>query len=650
MVRNYPRNAKLESLPSERADFLSCVLISAIALSWFLFDRPSELFGDDDFVYALLAARAYDVLNFVSADLHSAPSILAYLAIAAFVLLFERHGAFPLLYIGLVYGLFDLFGIPFNTSTIQIPVALLASVACVLFYKGLRAADLPISICFAGALLLAFSPIFAAAARGIATLWIVGVVFNMALSAYALQRLNGSLMSRVLVAFAGVNVIWGDQLAYLTILAFVVSFGLRRVEWRWSASFPKDAWHAMSKGLGPLADAVILWPCAIAALLLVITSIVVAVIGDRLEGTAALYSPLLEPFIKYGNDLSNDGNDLGGVRSTFSGIHEKLEFALGVGGPFLIGALIIASTVVKTRLPTPFAGVLWSYAVIAGSGYVLLFYFIAPQEGMRTARIYQLYALVPIVTALMILASQLLRVSQSARVVTHIGIVIALGLSLYSSIHYIWKAPIRTWSKTFETYDSNGLHYPDHGTKAIGLIVRSSLAETWGDDPGVSVVVTVAGLPRIYRTSLLFYSGMVQDQYWFTRRLGHRPNVTVAFRDKGDDCDARVCVVLSAVESAPNVARADYAVVSNSIVIAQVTVVGLDSSTIAPGSHPIENLENAFDTRFYKIWDYFEPAATPELVARVSDILGSICWRLPFVGESSPDRTCLSDGWLMLRR
>ena len=524
-------------------------ILIAVAAIAYLLSHNTEFYRDEDYEYLQLAVAFAHFFQGLPGAITSPDDLIYRIAVFVHSLLFYRHGPLPALYIGGFYALADVIGIPMTTRLYQLPTALIAIGTVLLFWRVLRGAEVRPSLALLGALLLCISPLLVALGRGVHTYTWVWISFGQCFAIWALQRTSPDGRGLALAAFAVLNALLGDGLFFLTLPALLASFGLRSFEWRLSPASLLRAVPEGLKGLRPLCAPSFAVPVVLTLAVIGAAAGVEYVAGSRLQDILPLHSLGLSAFGHVSEGM--------GFTARLWEWHQNAALAFGEGGLVLL-LLAIAGFLFKS---TPPHGVAWSFAIIAGVGFGLVFYVAVPHLP-EIAQAYQIYTLVPLALLIVLQAERIARMGA----VWFRAATSALGaaglVAIASMLTFVWHFNAAIFPATFGHSDF-GPNKPLFGTKAAGYVARQTLLSLISNSPDRVIDVRLyrnAGSPtpvnayggfRNWTTPFATFAGLVQKADYFSNKAGQPVEIRTEF--VGTDlpvtpqtpaCNADLCVLI----------------------------------------------------------------------------------------------------------
>lgn len=628
------------------------LFLPSAALLLYLIDPNNDLVGSADLYHGKHSALFAAAFDWSAAELTSPSYVIAKLLQTAYAVLFYPHGPLPPLYFGLIYKLYAILGLSVTPALLQAPTAALATLTVAVMTWVLRAHGLRNTAICGAILVLAASPAFVAASRGLGTYWVVAIPFNQALLLAALVyfrsgRKGGAWMLGLALAHA----LLSDVLAFLVIGTLVLADSLRRLDCLagWS---PLRLWRGVRRELGGW----LVGPVMGSALLASAIPVIGLAIFLALRGKTGLpLYPILPfwAFFAHGSQL--------GEPNTLSAVLTRLVLLMGDGFPILLG-LVLLGLARGCGISTGDHRRLRLFAVLCLTGFGLLFY-VLTENHPANRYYYQQYLLVPVSIGVGLALQRLGACSAGLRLLS-LGCMAVVALGLFvGTAALVWKRPLSLLSDQLvvdEAWDpagdSIGIRRPDYGHRAAGYVVRTLLLDAWSrqDQPAeISFGSTVAWK---YFEPFMLYAGLFQRGDWFAERLGRHPiySASMLARSQGWSafaCDdgARYCIAtldpttdrwtnqpLPADQPLPSCGAqfcvsmrfgtGDGPVSEWWIVDGQagdekryrIQVRGVEAPALPPGTYDRRDLETRFSASWPTVWDYF-PRRSNDRVAALVD-------------------------------
>jgi len=602
----------------------------------YLADANNLLIGANDLYHGRHSVTFASFLDWNLDDVTSLETVLYKFLLIGHALGFYAHGPIPPLFIGIFYRILDFIGVPFSVFVLQMPTALFAISAVILFYLALAHAKLDLWIAFFAALVLAFSPIFTVSARGLSTYWAVIIVFNQALALYTFQRIDGSRKSKIILSAVIAHILLSDMLSILSLLALVVGYALRSYEWRFTPKLPLQLLSHIWKNLSFLSNAIIMIPNAVVFLFLAGTAVVAITIGQA--GGIPLYPTLI-----FWTLTAHGGELILGQSLDLDVWYTRIIHALGEIAPFMVVAALLVLILFRKGCNR---GFIWSFAWIASLGFGILFYVLA-DDHPTSLYLDQMYIVIPFIAFTAYQFDRMRRNYAWGRVFGRVGLgAISVG-ALTSTITLTWSIPVSLASNRLivdqqsnSWHDAIGFKVPNVGTRAAGYIARSQLLQAWRSNPELHVTLTHASTwhPRTY-VPFQAYAGLFQKGDWFANELGIKPRITYrqvlpnsTLSSKAVCKDAKLCISQTSTESyavehipltpatmppckapfcvsltigdtAAPVYR--YAFYDHDKLWQVLYVQSSGEPSLPPGRYQIDDLDRRFEATYARLWDYF---------------------------------------------
>ncbi len=200
---------------------------------------------------------------------------------------------------------------------------------------------------------------------------------------------------------------------------------------------------------------------------------------------------------------------------------------------------------------------------------------------------------------------------------------------------YVWKKPLSIRSHVFMS-DTYGTNRPNHGTKAVGYLIRKILKSTWKDNSSQKVTI-YNNYDASRNNSFLFFSGIGIIGKYFENILGIKPNFLLKnnmeniseILPKSIQPNASNCVVLNLDCDTFNenhnkrIKTYGYNIISRGKYIVNLFILtygNVPDSIHEPGDYQLSNLEKEFDKKYTEINDYFPlPIVNPKTVSILLD-------------------------------
>ncbi len=443
-------------------DLLAMNVVFVASLIVFSFDTSGEFQGDDDYSVSMRAAGIANI--FRTFDLEGIHRILGAFAINLdFNLINLRHGAFPLFYEGLMLRLFDAAGIGFTVPVIHLPFAIVGAVCCVMLFAVLRRMEIGRTAALLATSLLMFSPLFSMGARGVATYYMVVPVFTSLLAILAVFGPLDTLRRRAFASFAIFNLLLGETLFFLTLpalLAAIAVAGALRGERLVSL---REAVARSGNALAPLGHPVIVVPNAMA-------------LAAVIQSTIDFYRLAPDKFglVRFGSLITKHTESGAPIIAQPGLIYDYLGMV--AGELFPIALLVMGGMIVFVR-PRKAFDATTIYAIVAGVGFVTLFYGLVPASG-TVKNYYQSYVIVPLLLLFAIcldrLSGALSQIKWMRPTLAIVGI-LTLASCIGGHIAFVWHNPALVMRPSAFAELTHGSNHPNLGAKAIGGLTRSFL-------------------------------------------------------------------------------------------------------------------------------------------------------------------------------
>jgi hypothetical protein len=584
----YPR-----SDPS-RADALCAPALFAGCAIAFLVYPNKEFLGDDDYLYmrgfvgfAKLILPAYFTRSGLT-------GLEAYGRDLLDQVFFLRHGPFPSLLFGAWYAGWEALGLPFSFFFYRLPIALLASLVPVIFYRVLRNCRYGVMLSLLAATILAASPIYFGAARGVATYFAIGVVFAQALAVWALQRLDRAPDRPVVPGLALYVLVCSDPLFFLALPALLLAFALRNASLVCLIRAPNRMLGIIRDGAAPLRQPWLWVPPAVAIIALV-TATIVAEIVNRLN--------------IFGYDRLTSLSSIFRAHAAAGGHFESLGSRLLLQGAMTFGELAPIATLVTVvllvwRRGHPIKGMEAWFGLIAAIGYGILFYGLTPSPYWTTV-LYQIYLIVPLLLLLITITG--MSVSRHASTLL---LSVLLASSIAGTAAFVWHQPT-VHQRELTSYVTHGTSHPNHGSKALGYLIREALGTAMSRTSELPMSVTIRAPDG--PTSALAFSGLMFDGEYFRFRFRRAPAIAVVQElpdgDSGSCAAALQARVTVGHDRNRAAERLVQCVLDGDRPIVAVTVVA--PSGMLPedqaSTYQLTELEARFDARYGRLLDLFPP-------------------------------------------
>jgi hypothetical protein len=583
----YPR-----SDPS-RADALCAPALFAGCAIAFLVYPNKEFLGDDDYLYmrgfvgfAKLILPAY----------FTRPGLTGLEAYGRDLLdqvFFLRHGPFPSLLFGAWYAGWEALGLPFSFYFYRVPLALLASLVPVIFYRVLRKCGFGVMLSLLAATILAASPIYIGAARGVATYFAIGIVFAQALAVWALQRLDRAPDRPVVPGLALYVLVCSDPLFFLDLPALLLAFALRNASLASLIRVPSRMLGIIRDGAAPLGRPWVWVPPSVAIIALLTATIVVEILNrlnilgyDRVTALSSIFR----------------------AHAVASGHFESFGSRLFQQGAMTFGELAPVATLATVvllvwRRGHPIKGVEAWFGLIGVAGYGVLFYSLTPWSYWTTV-LYQIYLIAPLLLLITITG---MAVSRHASTLL---LSVLLASSIAGTAAFVWHQPT-VRQRELTSYVTHGTSHPNHGSKALGYLIREALGTAMSRTSGLPMSVTIRAPDG--PTSALAFSGLMFDGEYFRFRFRRAPAITVVQELPDGDSGSCVAALQARVTVGHDRNRAAerlvQCVLDGDRPIVAVTVVA--PSGMLPddqaSTYQLTELEARFDARYGRLLDLFPP-------------------------------------------
>jgi len=588
--------------------FFACFFLS-------YYQRHVEFIGDDDFRSVQRIAR-YGMYDLVP-DQFSLSGLLEWGRINFQILFNEFHGPCPGLYIGPLFRLFDLTGIPISSTSLHFPMALLSALTVCLVYILLIREGFSTSLSFLGTLIFLISPVFSQASRTTCYPYIVTIPLNQALILLALQKFRMDKKHQLLAGAALLHILLSDTIFMLTIPAVVAAFALREMPGLSTFHSFRSFFSYLKLKAGPLLTWRIWFIPAVIVLLMVVFTVLTFAgeVPGQWERKYGYYTTQLYRILA--DHLSPGNTEPAVAYFSLTRLVSYWVLLLGEAFPFILPfALLAGIQIIRKRKAT---GVVWSFTLIAGAGYGIMWYLLFGYEiGVPYA--YQIYLLLPFLLLVLFAARIIIREKARLKPLVFLILAILLISATMSNLHWIWrKVPLFYTPSALINYRMHGVARDNLGTKGIGFLVREVINRQLGKGEHETVRVWIV---RNYSNSVRAFSGLIddgrriRDEYGVKAEIQDVKNVEELERYLPDDiantieCTSPECVVIDFRGRDRSTRFSKYDVISESgdKILGSVFVFpAIDDSTfyLQSSVYRTDCLEALFDARYYRLKDFF---------------------------------------------
>jgi hypothetical protein len=520
---------------------------------------------------------------------------------------FSHHGALPYAVCGMVYRALDTLGVPFGYAAVQLPTALFAVLTVAFFFSLLRRAGIDLRLAAQGTVLLCIAPLFLGQARGISTLIWVVIPFQHVFALWALQGLARTPHRRWPVALAMLFLTFGDPIFYLFLLAVLVAFVLRDVNW--ASGAPKVTLSTVINAAGPLGYWIILAPLFLGTTVQIWAYTRFAILGEQVP------IPMLAALHKR--------NSFAGWHPSFDDFSQAVLVLLGMGGVALFVAAMVILVVNRIR-PN---GFVFTFAILATFGYGFVMYVITIIDWGKV-NAHQVYLIVPTLLFIVFSLATLVQLRPRFMGVTTIGFIVGIALTGVSTAAYVWHRPLPFHATVSGTW-TWGADRPIFGVKAAGYLVRQYMLSALRSGDATAFDVFIFESPdrpmdvdrrahafRIYHSPIRQYGALMDGGTYYARETGVRPTIKTEILDRDlpstdrammldqlPTCETSFCVAAAPQGDAAPKTAYTIRVTGEARGTVFLPVARIDG--LAAGIHEGEALGAAFDRTYTRLDDYF---------------------------------------------
>lgn len=574
--------AKMKNLSRTNAFelFVQAAIFMLVAIAYFG-EPNTDFIGDDNYI-AIGVFTGFSKL--LSPWLYAGHGgFMDYLKEIAGSVVLSRYGPLPAAFFGFWFLVWDLLRLPFSLYYAQLPLVLFSALIPVFFFRVMRNMNIGVFAAAICAIILASSPLLIGAARGVVTYWSNAALVGHIVALWGLQRLVREPNRPLLPGLTLFNLILSDPLFFLTLPALLLAFCLRRVS-------PAELWHQpreilaeIRAGAAPLLSKA-LWIHIAVAVAFIFLSTLSVIVANLFHVTD---TPLVSRFMA----VAGHG-ELAIRRFDPVMLFRQASMTLGE----LTAVVFFAACIVLwlKRRQVVFTGLEGWFTLFCTAGFGLIFYIYLP--GGNELLYYQFYIVFPLLLLFIVVFRTLGPFAFNA------AMVLLMCSSTLGAAARIWSLPT--------TIDHDGLqplfyeqHYPEQGTKALGLLIRDVLINN------AETPLDVAVYAPNWSTSVMAYSGLARRSAYFRYKFGREipAQIATAPRDLDRDrCDAPIAVTIVSQAAAPDAANDLQCIKNGKRALAALILIGLRNPSKRT-SFQVDALNSEFDRRYPRMMDLFPP-------------------------------------------